>query len=213
MSERPTPGRRALNKADKERRIRAAARELFFSRGFSAVTTQEVADRAGVGTGTLFRYAHSKGEMLCLAVNEEFTEIAGTVPVTGDPVDDLLTLCDPMIAGLRNHPENVVAYHRETLFGESGPHRAEALRILRELRRIVAGVLATHTTREADDPALSGPARTVFDVIYMEVVRAAVDAQLEPAQRPGPDRDHRTELAGHIHRVLHGVLPTLASPA
>lgn len=209
MSDRPEPGRRALNKADKERRIRAAARELFFSRGFSAVTTQEVADRAGVGTGTLFRYAHSKGEMLCMAVNEEFTEIAGTVPVTGYPVEDLLALCDPLIAALRNHPENVVAYHRETLFGESGPHRAEALRILRGLRRIVARILAAHAAHDADDPALDDPARTVFDVIYMEVVRAAVDAQREPDQRTGPERDHRTQLAGHIHRVLHGVLPTL----
>lgn len=210
MTEHPAPGRRALNKADKERRIRAAARELFFSRGFSAVTTQEVADRAGVGTGTLFRYASSKGEMLCMAVNEEFTQIAGKVPVTGDPDEDLLALCDPLIAGLRNHPENVVAYHRETLFGESGPHRAEALRILRELRGIVARILAAHTAHKPDDRTLDAPARTVFDVIYMEVVRAAVDAQRGTDQRTGAARDHRTDLAGHIHRVLHGVLPTLA---
>ncbi len=196
------PGRREQNKADKLRRIRTAARELFYSRGFSSVTTQEVADLAEVGTGTLFRYAHSKGELLCMVANEEFTAIVESVPDTGDPVEDLLVLCDPFIAGLRRQPENVVAYHRETLFGELGPHRAEALRILREVRRIVGVILARRTGHGQDDPALGAPARTVFDVLYMEIVRSGVDAD--------PRRDHRAELRGHVDRVLHGVLPTLS---
>lgn len=124
------PGRRELNKADKQRRILAAARDLFFRNGYSSVTTQEVADQAEVGTGTLFRYAQSKGELLCMVANEEFRAMVETVPDTGDPVEDLVTLCDPLFSALENQPENIVAYHRETVFGEPGPHRAEAQRIL-----------------------------------------------------------------------------------
>lgn len=196
----PEPGRREQNKADKWRRIRAAARELFTARGFSSVTTQEVADLAEVGTGTLFRYARSKGELLCMVANEGFTAIVETVPDTGDAVDDLLALCDPLVAALNRQPENIVAYHRETLFGDDGPHRAEALRILGQLRGIVGVILARHSGRARDDRALAGPAQTVFDVLYMEIVRAGVDAT--------PGLDHRAELRGHVDRVLHGALPS-----
>lgn len=194
------PGRRELNKADKRRRIRAAARELFAQRGYSSVTTQEVADLAEVGTGTLFRYAHSKGELLCMVANEDFTPMVESAPDTSDPVEDLLVLCDPLIAALQRQPENVVAYHRETLFGEPGPHRSEALRILRELRGIIAAILARHSGRPTDDPGLPGPAQTVFDVLYMEIVRAGVDGD--------PARDHRSALRHHVERVLHGALPS-----
>jgi len=193
------PGRRERNKADKRRRIEAAARELFSTRGFSSVTTQEVARLADVGTGTLFRYAQSKGELLCMVANEDFRPMFDAVPDTGDPVEDLLVLCDPVILALARQPENVVAYHRETLFGERGPHRTEALRILTGLRDLIALVLARHAGDGVDEAALDEPAQTVFDVIYMELVRAGIAADAE--------RDHRAGLRGHIHRVLHGVLP------
>lgn len=198
MTERREPTRREQNKADKRRRIQAAARELFSRRGFSSVTTQEVADLAEVGTGTLFRYAHSKGELLCMVANEDFTSMAETPPDTGDPAEDLVAFCAPIFAALSKQPENVVAYHRETLFGDPGPHRAEALRILGELRGIIGMILARHSDLAADSSALAASAQTVFDVIYMEIVRAGVDANT--------DRKHRAELRGHLERVLHGVL-------
>src|SRR5699024_7888935 len=170
------PGRREQNKADKLRRIRTAARELFYSRGFSSVTTQEVADLAEVGTGTLFRYAHSKGELLCMVANEEFTAIVESVPDTGDPVEDLLVLCDAVIAVLALQPETGLDFRRETLFAEPRPHRAEALRRRREVRRTVGAILARRTGHGQDDPPLGAPARTVFDVPYLHIVRSEVDA-------------------------------------
>ncbi|GAA1716106.1 TetR family transcriptional regulator [Dietzia cercidiphylli] len=192
------PGRRELNKADKQRRILAAARDLFFRNGYSSVTTQEVADQAEVGTGTLFRYAQSKGELLCMVANEEFRAMVETVPDTGDPVEDLVTLCDPLFSALENQPENIVAYHRETVFGEPGPHRAEAQRILGELRGIIGLVLARHSPRAPEAEDLDGPAQTVFDVLYMSIVRSGIDRS--------PGRDHRADLREHVDRVLHGVL-------
>src|SRR5699024_7887821 len=97
-------------------------------------------------------------------------------------------------------PENVVAYHRETLFGELDPHRAEALRILREVHRIDGVILARRTSHGQDDPALGAPARTGFDVLYRKDVRSGVDV----------DRrwDHQADVRGRVDRVLHGVLPT-----
>ncbi|MGA8788453.1 MAG: helix-turn-helix domain-containing protein, partial [Paenarthrobacter sp.] len=52
-----TLGRRERNKQEKLDRITAAARELFTQYGVDEVTTQQVAEKADVGSGTLFLYA------------------------------------------------------------------------------------------------------------------------------------------------------------
>lgn len=202
MSPAREPGRRELNKADKQRRIHRAARELFFSRGYSSVTTQEVAERAEVGTGTLFRYARSKGELLCMIANEDLRMMVESLPDTGDPVEDLVGLCEPLVRALENQPENIAAYHRETLFGEPGPHRNEAQQILLELRGSIAEVLSRHSGGSVGPAQLAGPAQTVFDVIYMTIVRCGVDLS--------PNLDHRAELREHVRRVLHGTLAASA---
>ena len=49
-------GKRERNKQDKLLRIKAAARDLFISRGYDETTTREIALRAGVGMGTVFTY-------------------------------------------------------------------------------------------------------------------------------------------------------------
>ena len=57
-------GRRERNKQAKLARIMAAATELFAEHGVDEVTTQQIAERADIGTGTLFLYAKSKGARL-----------------------------------------------------------------------------------------------------------------------------------------------------
>lgn len=49
---RPQAGRREKAKEKRERTL-AAARELFAEHGVNGVTTQQIADRAGVAIGTL----------------------------------------------------------------------------------------------------------------------------------------------------------------
>ncbi len=55
--------RRAEKKAVARRRILEAAREVFFRDGFMAANLDEVAERAGVAKGTLYRYFDSKAEL------------------------------------------------------------------------------------------------------------------------------------------------------
>jgi TetR/AcrR family transcriptional regulator, cholesterol catabolism regulator len=90
---------RARNKRDKRERIRAAAWELFRERGYEATTTREVAERAGVATGTVFRYAKDKPDLLFLVFEHRLAEAvdAGFAQVSdADLVTQLLQLFEPI---------------------------------------------------------------------------------------------------------------------
>lgn len=59
--------RRERNKRDKLERIVAAAAKVFASpRGFAGATTQEIAQLADVGSGTLFSYISAKEDLLIM---------------------------------------------------------------------------------------------------------------------------------------------------
>jgi TetR/AcrR family transcriptional regulator len=54
---------RAARKAQSRRRILEAARDVFFRDGFMAANLDEVAEKAGVAKGTLYRYFASKADL------------------------------------------------------------------------------------------------------------------------------------------------------
>ncbi len=49
---------------EKQRRVLEAAMEVFAEQGFAATTTSEIAKRAGVAAGTVFRFYKTKKELL-----------------------------------------------------------------------------------------------------------------------------------------------------
>ncbi len=59
----PPSQRRTQKKAESHRRILEAAKEVFFRDGFTAANLDEVAEKAGVAKGTLYRYFDSKAEL------------------------------------------------------------------------------------------------------------------------------------------------------
>jgi AcrR family transcriptional regulator len=86
-------GRRERNKQEKLARIVSAARELFRDRGFAETTTQQIAEAADIGTGTLFLYARSKEDLLVLVFRDEMIETARTAFASlggGEPLLDQL---------------------------------------------------------------------------------------------------------------------------
>lgn len=74
-----TPGRRERNKLAKRARIVAAARALFRRQGFADTTTQQIADAADIGTGTLFLYARSKEDLLVMVFSDEMLETVRSI--------------------------------------------------------------------------------------------------------------------------------------
>ena len=70
MASKPELCRRESNKLEKRARLREAAELLFRRRGYEQTTTREIADAAGIATGTLFLYAHDKQDLLFLVMHE-----------------------------------------------------------------------------------------------------------------------------------------------
>ncbi len=65
----------AETKAATRLRILAAASQLFATRGYDASTTREIADAAGIATGTLFNYFATKEAILTSLAAEAMADI------------------------------------------------------------------------------------------------------------------------------------------
>jgi AcrR family transcriptional regulator len=169
-------GRRERNKQQKLARITAAASELFAEYGVDDVTTQQIADKADIGTGTLFLYARTKGELLLLVHNAGYAAAlergrvdAKTVP---DVLDAVLAIVRPIVECNRTHIENGRTYLREMVFGDTEePHHAAALAIAAESEKILAAVISRDERYGADDAV--AVARIISSVIFFSMAAAA----------------------------------------
>ena len=139
-------GRRERNKQQKLDRITAAASELFAVHGVDEVTTQQIADKADIGAGTLFLYAKTKGELLLLVQNAKYAEAltqgqadAESVP---DALDAVMAIIRPIVECNRVQIENGRTYLREMVFGDPEESRhGEALAIALQTEAAIAAVL------------------------------------------------------------------------
>ena len=85
------------SKLSAKERILDAALEVFSNKGFHSATTDEIAERAGVGKGTVYRYFETKDKLFAELVRlrtEELERRAGSVI---DSRDDVLTMISKYI--------------------------------------------------------------------------------------------------------------------
>ena len=151
-------GRRERNKQDKLQRITAAARELFTEHGVDDVTTQQIADRADIGTGTLFLYAKNKGELLLLVQNSSYVDALaeGRAAAEGvaDPLEAVIAIIRPVVECNRVQIDNGLTYLREIVFGDpEEPHHREAVALTVQTEEAVAAVLGRDRRTSPEDAA------------------------------------------------------------
>ncbi|WLR61463.1 TetR/AcrR family transcriptional regulator [Guptibacillus hwajinpoensis] len=65
-------GLREQKKQETRKKIMEVAKGLFLEKGYEATSTELVARRAGIGSGTLFNYFPSKAELLVEVMRAEF---------------------------------------------------------------------------------------------------------------------------------------------
>ena len=173
-------GRRERNKQQKLDRITAAASELLAEHGIEDVTTQQIADKADIGTGTLFLYAKTKGELLLLVQNAHYAEALqqgrADAETTPDILDAVLAIVRPIVECNRVQVDNGRTYLREMVFGDPAePRHAEALSIVAQTEEAIAAVLGRQELARAQDAATT--ARIVSAIMFLSMA-ATVNAAL-----------------------------------
>jgi len=173
-------GRRERNKQQKLDRITAAASELFAEHGIEDVTTQQIADKADIGTGTLFLYAKSKGELLLLVQNAHYAEALqrgrADAETISDVLDAVMAIVQPIVECNRVQVDNGRTYLREMVFGDpEEPRHSEALSIVAQTEEATAAVLGRHEQAGAGDAATM--ARIVTAIMFLSMA-ASVNAAL-----------------------------------
>jgi len=186
-------GRRERNKQEKLDRITAAARELFTERGVDDVTTQQIADRADIGAGTLFLYARTKCELFMLVQNSDYADALarGTTAADGVPnvLDAVLEIIRPIVVCNRARVDNGRTYLREMVFGDPDePYHGQALAMNAQTEDAIAAVL------RRDRRLGSGNAITMA-----RIVSAIMFACLAPTVNATRDVD---DIMGEIRRQI-----------
>lgn len=166
----PPLGRRERNKQEKRERIVAAASRLFADNCADDVTTQQIADAADIGTGTLFLYARTKGELILLVQNTHYVQALAAgrdaAAAASGTVDAILALVAHIVACNRVQVDNGRVYLREMLFGDANePNHAEALRVVAETEQTLGEILTERAGRTAD--AAAALARAISAAMFV----------------------------------------------
>jgi AcrR family transcriptional regulator len=184
-------GRRERNKLEKLDRITAAASELFSVHGVDEVTTQQIADKADIGTGTLFLYAKTKGELLLLVQNSSYADALergrAAAAKTPDVLDAVMAIVRPVVECNRTQIDNGRTYLREMIFGDpEEPHHRQALALSAETEEAVVGVLRRDETVTETEAAAQ--ARIISAIMFVTMaasinIGSTVDDLLQDIRR------------------------------
>jgi TetR/AcrR family transcriptional regulator, repressor of fatR-cypB operon len=101
----PPVRRREPEESPKRAAILDAALELFVERGFHGTAVPAIAERAGVGAGTIYRYFQSKEELVNVLYRNWKQEIAQTIFEGLDP-------CQPGRALFRHYWRQMTVFTR-----------------------------------------------------------------------------------------------------
>ena len=172
----PPVGRRERNKQAKLERITAAARELFAEHGVDEVTTQQIAEKADIGTGTLFLYAKTKGELLLLVQNSGYVDALeeGRAAARGipDALDAVMAIIRPIVECNRIQVDNGRTYLRELVFGDpEEPHHRDALALTVQTEEAIAAVLRRDNRIDSGDAATL--ARVISAIMFIGMTSPA----------------------------------------
>lgn len=172
-------GRRERNKQEKLDRITAAASELFAKHGIEDVTTQQIAEKADIGAGTLFLYANTKGELLLLVQNTHYAEALergrADAAAAPDALKAVMAIVRPIVECNRVQVDNGRTYLREMVFGDPAePRHGEALSIVAQTEEAVAATLTRH---DIEPGTATTAARIVSAVMFLSMA-TSVNAAL-----------------------------------
>ena len=143
-------GLRDRNKEEKLQRIERAGRALFAEHGFEATTTRAIAERAGIGVGTLFVYFPQKTDLMLHLYLGDMRRVEAEAFGSLDPqlglVDGLMHLFESFYGYYARDPRLGRVFIKEAIFLEPGPRVQMAQETLGLVARL-AGLVAAGKAR------------------------------------------------------------------
>ena len=165
-----TPGRRERNKLEKRARIVAAARDLFQRQGFADTATQQIAEAADIGTGTLFLYARTKEDLLVMVFRDEMLETVRRIfaepPVTAGIDGRLMAAFTRMADYHADDPDLARLLLKELVVPHSDARRSDIDELMDAIYDGLTGMIA------ADGRVRNPPlvARSAFALYYFALI-------------------------------------------
>jgi AcrR family transcriptional regulator len=196
---------REKGKQDKLARIEAAARRLFASKGYEKTTTREIAERARIGTGTLFVYFPEKLDLLVYLYRQElertidgaFDALPAELPLT----DAAVRVFDALYDTYEKDKALARIFIKEILFADrERPMFELGVRLINRLGALVTAAQARGEVRRTVIPFVVGT--HLFSVYYFGLINWLTGNVPERAQL-------RMSIAMALDQLMHG----LAAPA
>jgi AcrR family transcriptional regulator len=173
--------KRAGATGDKREAILEAALALFVERGFFGTAVPEIADRAGVGAGTIYRYFESKEALVNAIYRQEklrfSQEVLDGFPLLGTTREQFRALWMRMAKFATDHPDAFVFlelhHHARYLDAES---RAVEARMLQLFTGVVTKAQSKGELKAGSPTLLMGMVMGAF----VGVIRSCVEGEKGP---------------------------------
>jgi AcrR family transcriptional regulator len=197
--DKPTHRTKAEQRETTTAALIAAARELFAERGYAAVGTEEIVQRAGVTRGALYHHFKDGKEQLFRAVLVELSaelvrQVVALASAAGDPFEELVVGCEGFLdACARPDVQRIMLVDGPSVLGWD---------VLREIDSGYAlGALEAALQSAMDAGALSpAPANAVAHVLL-----GALDEAVMVIARADDQAAAREEMGKTVRRLLEGL--------
>ena len=183
-------GVREQSKLERQDRIMMAARTMFAEHGYDATTLRQVAQRSGLGLGTLFNYISDKRDLIYLVFNKEASIACDTSLAAPRPwqnfTEKIMGMVEPNYRLFGSEPVLSRILLSEVLQHTPGLHLAEHLairdRFIRGMEAVVAEAQLSGEIGSTQGPRLI--ARHIF-FAYSAALRWWLASVEHPEWRSG----------------------------
>lgn len=177
--------RRQQQKDETRSLILDSARLLLSEKGYEAMNTRAVAERARVAVGTVFLHFPDKGALIEALLHDHIEAALGaalaTLPGRGF-ADDLVHVATSLFAAYDANPALARVYLRESLFFAGGPERPLAVQLQR-FQEWAASRCSGAIERGEIVPIDAVQAFTAFFAFYLALLLAGLRGDIAPAAR------------------------------
>jgi AcrR family transcriptional regulator len=200
---------RVANREEVRGRILEIARRLFFAEGFAAANLDDVAKRAGIAKGTIYRYFESKAELYVevLAQNsDQFVErMRSVLDPSLEPPDQIRALGRFYLRHYSENPEYFRifwALENQRLIGELPKGLVdEIVELWRRCLEILAQVIEQGVARGHFAPCDAWETANVLWIVANGIIQTEID----PRRRLLRGRPLEQTFADAVETLLRGM--------